>query len=203
MSERSLRLGILAFDGCMLSSIAGPIDALRVAQKLAQIRDPATSLRLEGVAISARGESRVRTSCGLDLAGLVANDIVPDVLLVPGIMHDGPEGLSRGAEAMVAEREYMRAIAARGIEVAGACSGTWLVAAAGLLDGRKATTSWWLAGAFRKRFPRVDLTPEAIALRGWDDEGKVDGLATPGLTHYRPLLERVANGAAPNRSAPA
>lgn len=43
--------------------------------------------------------------------------------------------------------------------------------------------------------------PEAIALRGWDDEGKVDGLATPGLDHYRPLLERVANGAAANRSA--
>lgn len=190
MSERSLRLGILAFDGCMLSSIAGPIDALRVAQKLAQIRDPATSLRLEGVAISARGESRVRTSCGLDLAGLVANDIVPDVLLVPGIMHDGPDGLSRGAEAMVAEREYMRAIAARGIEVAGACSGTWLVAAAGLLDGRKATTSWWLAGAFRKRFPRVDLTPEAMVV---EDGGiTTTGASTAVLTLVMRLIARTA-----------
>ncbi|HET7843561.1 MAG TPA: hypothetical protein VFL14_05380, partial [Xanthomonadales bacterium] len=107
-SEPRLKLGILAFDGCMLSSIAGPIDALRVAQKLAQIRDPATPLKLEGIAISARGDSRVRTSCGLDLAGLGDPAGPFDVLLVPGIMHDSPEGLSRGADAMVAEREYVR-----------------------------------------------------------------------------------------------
>ena len=188
-SERSLRLGILAFDDCMLSSIASPIDALRVAQKLAQIRDPATPLRLEGMAISARGASRVRTSCGLEVSGIANNDVQPDVLLVPGIMHDSPDGLMHLAETMAPEREYMRALAARGVEVAGACSGTWLVAAAGLLDGRKATTSWWLAGAFRKRFPNVDLTPEAMVVE--DGGVTTTGASTAVLTLVMRLIARV------------
>jgi transcriptional regulator GlxA family with amidase domain len=189
-SEARLRLGILAFDGCMLSSVAGPIDALRVAQKLAQIRDPATTLSLDGTAVSARGESRVRTSCGLELAGLAAPDETLDVLLVPGIMHDGPEGLARSVDAMIAEREYVRAQAARGVPVAGACSGTWLIAAAGLLDGHKATTSWWLAGALRKRFPRVELTPEAMVV---EDRGiSTTGASTAVLTLVMRLIARAA-----------
>ncbi|MCU1351177.1 MAG: putative phosphohydrolase [Acidimicrobiales bacterium] len=36
----------------------------------------------------------------------------------------------------------------------------------------------------------------AVALRGWDDEGKVDGLAVPPVEHYRPLLDRIALTAA-------
>lgn len=44
------------------------------------------------------------------------------------------------------------------------------------------------AAAFAAR-PGAD---DAIALRAWDDEGKVDGLATPGVEHYRALLERVS-----------
>jgi transcriptional regulator GlxA family with amidase domain len=189
-TEPRLKLGILAFDGCMLSSVAGPIDALRVAQKLAQIRDPATTLRLEGIAVSARGEGRVRTSCGLDLAGLGDPAEKVDVLLVPGIMHDGPEGLSHGIDAMSAEREFVRAQAARGVAIAGACSGTWLIAASGLLDGRKATTSWWLAGAFRKRFPSVDLTPEAMVV---EDAGvTTTGASTAVLTLVMRLIARAA-----------
>ncbi|HST45491.1 MAG TPA: hypothetical protein VLK29_09755, partial [Luteimonas sp.] len=69
MSRAEVRhtLGLLAMDGAILSSLAGPMDILRVAQKLAQIRDPATPLRLETFLVGAVARPKVSTATGLDV----------------------------------------------------------------------------------------------------------------------------------------
>jgi transcriptional regulator GlxA family with amidase domain len=46
--------------------------------------------------------------------------------------------------------------------VAGACTATFLLASAGILDGGRATTTWWLSPFFRERFPRVTLDESRI-----------------------------------------
>jgi phosphonate degradation associated HDIG domain protein len=46
--------------------------------------------------------------------------------------------------------------------------------------------------AQRRRFERSRFAADAIRLRRWDDTGKVEGLATPGLDHYWPILNRIA-----------
>jgi transcriptional regulator GlxA family with amidase domain len=56
--------------------------------------------------------------------------------------------------------DFIRRQAEMGTAIAGVCSGVAMLAEAGLLDGRQATTHWAIADRFRKRYPRVDWKPE-------------------------------------------
>src|SRR5947207_15077850 len=101
MTRKTFRLGLLALDGCMLSSLTGPADALHVAQILADIRSPLDAPRFESVVFSVRGAQRVRGESGIELAGIKAltRSSRFDIVLVPGIDHRRPRDiLARRAE---------------------------------------------------------------------------------------------------------
>ena len=166
MVERptALRLGILVFGGVMMSSIAAPSDALRVADKLAQLRFGAAAPAFRTELIHARGLTTVQTSGGVGLCGITAPEQDPDVLLVPGIMHGSAGELLASCAALGAEIELIRKMHLRGVRIAGSCTGTFLLAMSGLLDGRPATTSWWLAAAFRQAFPLVELQADELVV---------------------------------------
>ena len=78
-----------------------------------------------------------------------------DTLLVAG-EHDpatnAPAGVVR----------YLRSAGRRGVRIASICTGTFVIAEAGLLDGRRATTHWNHAKAFRQRYPQVTLDLDRI-----------------------------------------
>jgi transcriptional regulator GlxA family with amidase domain len=164
MSEKSLRLGVLALEGSMLSSVAGPMDTLRVAQRLAQLRLGERAPRMEAVAFSARGATSVRTAHGIDIAGLAHADQHFDMVVVPGVMHQSAANLIEQLDRFEPEIELLRHLHLRGVPLAASCSGTFVLAHSGLLNGHRATTSWWLAAAFRQQFPRVELQADAMLL---------------------------------------
>jgi transcriptional regulator GlxA family with amidase domain len=173
-TEQRLRIGILALDGCMMSSIASASDCLRVAQALSDIRAPNSGLKMETALFGARGQERIRTSSGFDIGGLSPTppeDI--DLLLLPGVMHQSPHELWTRVQAMQPELELIRAMHLRGVPIAGTCSGSMLLAESGLLDGRRATCSWWLASEFRIRYPNVRLEADAMVIED-------NGLTTAG-----------------------
>ena len=163
-TERRLRLGILALEGCMLSSIASASDCMRVAQTLSDIRAPNSGLHMDAVLFGARGQEHIRTSTGIQISGLVAPPEDIDLLLLPGILHNSPHDLGERVQAMGPEIELIRAYHLRGVEIAGTCSGSYLLAESGLLDGHRATCSWWLAASFRERYPRVRLEADAMVV---------------------------------------
>ncbi len=163
-TERRLRIGILVLDGCMLSSIAAASDTLRVAQTLSDIRHPNSGLKMDTVVFGARGQERIRTSVGLELAGLQPPTEDIDLLLLPGLLHHSPHDLIERIALMQPEMELIRAMHLRGVPLAGSCSGSFLLAESGLLDGHRATCSWWLATAFRERYPNVRLEADAVAI---------------------------------------
>jgi transcriptional regulator GlxA family with amidase domain len=88
-------------------------------------------------------------------------------LVLPGF---GAKGATDVVERLpaLASPELLRLIErvhAAGGGVHAACTGTWLLACTGLLDGRLATTSWWYAEAFQRAFPRVRLEAHRMLVR--------------------------------------
>jgi transcriptional regulator GlxA family with amidase domain len=161
--RRSLTVGLLALDGAMLASFAGPIDLIGVAQKLAQLRDPQRAPRISTVLLGARGQREVGAS-GYMLGGVQTRVLDPDLVIVPGFMHGSSNDVLAKLADSGPEVELLRQLHGRGVRLAGACCGAFLLAEAGLLDGRRATTAWWLDNLFRKRYPQVQLDIEQMVV---------------------------------------
>ena len=89
---------------------------------------------------------------------------------------------------MQAEIDWLRALHLRGVRIAASCSGTFLLAATGLLDGHRATTSWWLAAAMRQAFPDVVLESEQMMV---EDGGLVTTGAATAI--YQLILRLIAD----------
>jgi transcriptional regulator GlxA family with amidase domain len=191
MTSPTFRLGLMALDGCMLSSLSGPADALHVAGILAQIRDPANAPVFESRIFSARGATSVRTAAGNEIAGIepLRSDEHFDMVLVPGVDHRRPHDLIGRRDEFAPEFELMRALHLRGVRLAATCSGTYLLAMTGLLDGRRATTSWWMAGAFRRYFPAVRLEEQSLLVE--DGNLITTGASTSVFTLVLRLIAQV------------
>ena len=87
---------------------------------------------------------------------------LPDTIVIPG---RNDASVDTPDEVLTA----LTAAHARGVRIASICSGAFTLAAAGLLDGKRATTHWIAADLFRARFPAVDLDPDVLYV----DEGQV------------------------------
>ena len=123
----------------------------------------------------------VRTSSGISIiAELAITDLAPgklrrsDTVIAAG----GDEGLRQ-----VLERgqltELVKAAARRGSRVVSVCSGTFFLAAAGVLDGRRAATHWRVVDRLRRFRPQIDVDAEAIYVRDgnvWTSAGVTSGI---------------------------
>ncbi|MCB2185565.1 MAG: DJ-1/PfpI family protein [Deltaproteobacteria bacterium] len=105
--------------------------------------------------------SPVRLSSGLAVVAEPPPPLppVPDLLVSPG----GPG--ARAAEQDPELVAFFRARARQARRVVSVCNGAFILAAAGLLDGRQATTHWRSSEELAARYPRVRLTPDAIYTR--------------------------------------
>ncbi len=152
-----MRLHVLALDGVFDTGLAAMLDTFGTANDLASQAGKSGapfSVRTVGV------RERVRTSQGLTVpVAPAARAGRPDVVVVPALGCKTPETDTAALErADVAEAgALLRRWAAGGALVAAACTGTFVLANAALLDGASATTTWWLAPLFRRRFPKVEL----------------------------------------------
>jgi transcriptional regulator GlxA family with amidase domain len=99
----------------------------------------------------------------------------PDVLLVSAFGLRSPAELMQAASSATLSStvDLIASAGERGVELAGACSGTLLLAQAGVLNGREATTSWWLGSRFREQYPAVLLDTRATLV-------VADGAVTAG-----------------------
>ena len=150
---------ILALDGCSLGGLAASGDVLDGANRLGAA--PALSWRV----VSPR--STVPLRAGVTAAAQpIASARPADWVIVLGIGSAAPEELEdRVLQPDIAPAAaWLRAAHARGSRIATACTGAFLLAEAGLLDGRRCTTSWWLQGLLARRAPRARIQSDAMVV---------------------------------------
>ncbi len=153
----AMRVHLLVLDGAFDLGLAALTDTLTTANELAPtLADAPAPIELTLVGV----RQRVRTAQGLTVPVLPISAVRrPDAVLVPALGAKMPVTLAARlarpdvADAISALQRWSRAGATTGA----ACTGTFLLAESGLLDGQRATTSWWLAPMFRQRYPQVAL----------------------------------------------
>lgn len=152
----------LVFDGFQASGVSSTFDVFNVANTLWQQRGEGDCLyqcnlvsREEGVVTASNG-TRVLVDYTFETAPEA------DLIVVPGIHHvDGKQLIGRvvhlDKESRWLEKQYRqdRLIAAN-------CSGVFLLAESGQLNGQNAATAWWLASLFQKRYPAVNLRTDTM-----------------------------------------
>jgi transcriptional regulator GlxA family with amidase domain len=179
-------VAITAPTDCASINTAGLMDALRKTDRAWQMtRDPDAEAVFE-VRLVGLDDRPIACRDGVVLhPHVTAADLdPPDLVVIPGLDDDLAPSFQRN-------RTWVPWIAkwhAAGSRVATSCTGAFLAADAGVLDGKEATTHWIAADAFRRRFPRVLLTPERMLV----DAGDVisSGGATTFLTLVIYLTER-------------
>jgi transcriptional regulator GlxA family with amidase domain len=164
-----MKVAVLVVDDVFDSGLTSVLDVLQSANELrAELPQPPPPWEVDLVGV---GTSSVRTGSGLVVsttpADLSGTGRMPDVLVVPGVTYKQPGPLLEwvAAEAQRPARELLRHHRAAGVPVAAACTATFLLAESGVLDGLEATTSWWLAPHFRRRYPRVRLDETHMLLQ--------------------------------------
>lgn len=121
----------------------------------------------------ARAAGTVQSSSGVALTAAAFDDEPLDTLIVAG--GAGTRDASVCAETLA----YVRMAASRTRRTASVCSGAFILAAAGLLDGRPATTHWARAAEFARTYPRVHVKADCIFVRDgaiWTSAGITAGI---------------------------
>ena len=145
------RIAVLALDSVVAFDLATP----------PQVFCSITPARYEPLVCGPSPVVRAAHGFGIAVAaGLEALEVA-DTVIVPGVHRR--EGFP---DAVL---DALRAAAVRGARMASICTGAFVLAEAGLLDGRRATTHWRHVDEFRARFPEVHLEPDVL----WVDEGDV------------------------------
>lgn len=160
------QVSVIGFDGALSSAITGIIDLFQLAgvswaRIHGQSPEPYFQARLltehgepcrciNGVTISAHGSWRE--------AGLRSGN---SLVVVPTIGRPIGKALEDNA-ALVGWLSSFAGTSTGGVQVASNCTGAFLLAEAGLLDGREATTHWGFSQQFRQRYPQVTLQPEKL-----------------------------------------
>lgn len=176
MADRPTRdVLMLAFDQSQILDVTGPLEILASANELDRAAPPPYRIEL-----AAEQAGPIATTCGLRLhADRAFCDIRDDDLArVHTFMVAGGDG-TIAALRNTALIDFVRRASHAAERVASVCSGSAILAAAGLLDGRRATTHWNAAPGMARAFPKVLMEPDAIYVRDgkfWSSAGITAGM---------------------------
>ncbi|MDJ0379493.1 helix-turn-helix domain-containing protein [Streptomyces sp. G-G2] len=185
------RVAVLALEG------VAPFELGMPSRVLGNARDAQGRLLYETVVCTADGQPvtsdagfTVGVTAGSEALAAADTVVIPPTHAMGGLLHGDPL-----PPALLAALAVIRP----GTRLVSICTGSHILAAAGLLDGRPATTHWHEADQFRRAFPRVDLDPNVLFV----DDGDIltsAGVAA-GVDLCLHLIRRDHGSAVANQAA--
>lgn len=175
-------IAIVVFDEAQILDVAGPMEVLRGANLAVAERQPATGPAYEA-RIVARESRPVRTSCGLTIVATDSFDTAKgdlDTLVIAG-------GVMDAALADKRLLEFVRDHAARARRVMAIGTGAFVLATAGLLEGRRATTHWRACSELAQLFPGIRVESELLMVQ--DGKFHTSAGASAALDHTLALVQ--------------
>lgn len=151
---------VVFLDGTFSSTATGPMEVFRHAGSLWNLLTGTRQVPRFRVTTASAGGRAVRCDGAIKIQPDVALSDVrkTDLIFIPTTGLDFEESVERNAPVVPWLKRWRK----RGTAIASVCSGVGLVAASGMLDGRRATTHWALADKFRVKFPEVKWMPELM-----------------------------------------
>jgi transcriptional regulator GlxA family with amidase domain len=192
-----LSVVVVALSGTASLGTAGLMDALNKADVAHALLSGQPASRMFDVRLAGLDGRSVSCRNGVSLhPAVAAADVTgPDLVVVPGLDDDLAASFTENRGWV----PWLRTWHAAGSRIAASCTGAFLVADAGLLDGRSATTHWIFADDLRARYPAVTVTADRMIV----DTGDVitSGGATSFLNLVLYLVERFAGHDRANQAA--
>lgn len=171
------KIGLLAYHDMKSLDLIGPLDVFGMANR-STAGEPPYQLHIIGLGadpVRAENNLVVTPTCTLD-------DAPPlDTMLIPGGIG------SRRFDADARLLAWLRHRAATTRRVVSVCTGIYILAATGLLDGRRVTTHWRYAADVARRYPALDIQPDQLFLR--DGCFATSGGLTAGMDLTLALVE--------------
>ncbi|KJC42361.1 AraC family transcriptional regulator [Bradyrhizobium sp. LTSP885] len=147
------KVAVVEIDGCLASSAAITYDVLATANRIGATK----RAHFEVTTLRYGPRRRSGHPRGVDL------------VIVPGLGSASADELELklSSPACRRARDMLAAAFEDGTMLAASCASSFLLAETGLLDGKRATTTWWFAPLFRQRYPKVNLMTERMVVADW------------------------------------
>jgi len=162
---KTVRVAIVGYPGCSAWITAGLLELFAIANNArATLGHRASSTARFDCHIVGSSRYAVRGSHGVSFATHAVRRRY-DISIVPPVWCESLVDLEVQARRLRSENAFIAGMARRSKICARTCSGAVLLAQAGLLSGRRATTCWWLVNWFRRTFPDIEMAPDRLVMR--------------------------------------
>lgn len=158
MKDTHYTIALLAYDNCLSSSLFSFRDLIAFANEIARFDNKpgidVVLVSVDGQPINLAGDICVQTKA--------ANKVKFDAIVIPGFMFTQQQNLQSYVKDLKKEINLLKRLHKKDIFIAGNCVGAFLLAQAGLLDNKQATTSWLFESRFKRHYPSIKVDASKV-----------------------------------------
>ncbi len=177
---------LIAHDDSSVSGLTGALEIFTIANIINGFLNPGADPLFACKIIAAKPHThQICAGLRIEFEGGMVPYEQADAVVMTGFLYRSIDELISRIEQSKKAAEWVRRQYRQGAVIAASCSGTMLLAETGLLDGKSATTSWWLKNLFKRRYPKISLRIDRLLV----EHGRL--LSAGAVTSYTNLVLRL------------